>query len=1055
MALKLAMNPITGQFDLVQNLTGYATEDYVNSHMSGGVKSFFFTKTASDVAGMYIATTIIPTGSIETITATAAEGETVIASFITDVATAEYRVTDGSRFFYFTAKTSNASKPQQLKGYIYTTDVNGSNPVLLRTSNLSSNLTDTDALYTTNVWGETLLIPVTMRIKFVVSVVKTGGGVDPTVTLSVADDTFSRLDVPVPVSDTSGLLNRDQTVPQTTVGTFTFPRVVADNGSTASIPAFKIVGVGNYSGSPDDPNEGVGIALVYNASGNRQFWIGDSDSGLGFRINGTGLSGWDYKGKTDQPVYIGANGQNVTVYGGAGSRTFIGPATDDGVSPVQLGASVKITDSGNVLIDNANGQSAIIINGGSGFFGGPSAFTATLDIANNGENNTALAVHGETLFGSGTFTDPAPGEAYDLKMGGSGVGSIATTGRIVTATGIGIGTIAPLRGFHQQYVTGGGGDAAGKFLVESISGSYGQFQIVNPADGEVTLVFGANCVVNSDGSISANVDNGNIWAFGLGSYSNPSTHFTIGNNSFGGVVFDLYPEGILRLPYYTTDGFVKFSSSNGTLSVDTNTYLTAEADTLDTVTGRGATTTNDVTVGALSCDNFTTSAHYTGFPNRTATTLSFVAGASGATRTLTISGTNWKFWINGVEYNVATTLTNKIDDVTGLYWFWITIVNGTPTLNSSVNAPGFDKCLVATVYWNTTTDAGIVSDERHWMGRDKLYHEYLHETVGARWYTGGTITPTNTTFSITQCEMYDEDIEHILAAATSCRILYHDGAASWKWDDNATTPYKLNGTAMRYNNGTALADVGTGEHLCMWIYATNHTTYPFMSVMGNAKDTTIASARLRTPPSLAAMPAAEMKLLFRLIFKQNVSSVTYMEAADYRTNPTLSTSFTPTDHSVLAKLDYASSGHTGFEPTITAGTSSQFLKGDKSLDSSVYLTTGYVDRGSVSSADFTQAGLTADGNYHDLDLSSIVPAGAKAVLLQIQHTNTSIGNSIIISPKGYATGSVGNRSYINTLVANLTIGLDVISRLDSNRITTYRFTTTGNTTNIVVKGWWI
>ena len=36
-----------------------------------------------------------------------------------------------------------------------------------------------------------------------------------------------------------------------------------------------------------------------------------------------------------------------------------------------------------------------------------------------------------------------------------------------------------------------------------------------------------------------------------------------------------------------------------------------------------------------------------------------------------------------------------------------------------------------------------------------------------------------------------------------------------------------------------------------------------------------------------------------------------------------------TDHSLLTNLDYASADHTGFEPTITAGTTAQYWRGDK------------------------------------------------------------------------------------------------------------------------------
>jgi hypothetical protein len=60
------------------------------------------------------------------------------------------------------------------------------------------------------------------------------------------------------------------------------------------------------------------------------------------------------------------------------------------------------------------------------------------------------------------------------------------------------------------------------------------------------------------------------------------------------------PNGTIKLSSLTSNGFVKTSAGDGTLSVDTNTYLTAEADTLATVTARGASTATDVAFGANS-----------------------------------------------------------------------------------------------------------------------------------------------------------------------------------------------------------------------------------------------------------------------------------------------------------------------------------------------------------------------------------------------------------------------------------------------------------------------
>lgn len=55
-----------------------------------------------------------------------------------------------------------------------------------------------------------------------------------------------------------------------------------------------------------------------------------------------------------------------------------------------------------------------------------------------------------------------------------------------------------------------------------------------------------------------------------------------------------------KISNLTTNGFVKTSGSNGTLGIDTNTYLTSEADTLATVTARGATTFENIGIGTSS-----------------------------------------------------------------------------------------------------------------------------------------------------------------------------------------------------------------------------------------------------------------------------------------------------------------------------------------------------------------------------------------------------------------------------------------------------------------------
>jgi hypothetical protein len=112
----------------------------------------------------------------------------------------------------------------------------------------------------------------------------------------------------------------------------------------------------------------------------------------------------------------------------------------------------------------------------------------------------------------------------------------------------------------------------------------------------------------------------------------------------------------------------------------------------------------------------------------------------------------------------------------------------------------------------------------------------------------------------------------------------------------------------------------------------------------------------------------------------------------------------------------------------------------------------FTDRGDPSAFDFTQANLTTDGNWHDLDLSSIVPTGAKAVLLFVQ-VNDDDGNNYVAFRKNGNTNSI-NISGAKGITANQTNSFDLTVPCDSNRIIEYAtVNTTYTTINIVVKGW--
>lgn len=119
------------------------------------------------------------------------------------------------------------------------------------------------------------------------------------------------------------------------------------------------------------------------------------------------------------------------------------------------------------------------------------------------------------------------------------------------------------------------------------------------------------------------------------------------------------------------------------------------------------------------------------------------------------------------------------------------------------------------------------------------------------------------------------------------------------------------------------------------------------------------------------------------------------------------------------------------------------------------LTTAYVDRGDPAADDFTISSFTRDSTWRDLDLSSIVPAGAKAVALRIAYRNTTAGPDASFRKKGNSNAI--NMSTILCTVANQAASADLAVLCNTNRFIQYYFYNSGtwNIANVTVKGWWL
>lgn len=113
----------------------------------------------------------------------------------------------------------------------------------------------------------------------------------------------------------------------------------------------------------------------------------------------------------------------------------------------------------------------------------------------------------------------------------------------------------------------------------------------------------------------------------------------------------------------------------------------------------------------------------------------------------------------------------------------------------------------------------------------------------------------------------------------------------------------------------------------------------------------------------------------------------------------------------------------------------------------------YIDRGDPAAFDFVKIDFTRDGAWHDLDLSSIVPAGAKAVNIRLEYNE-------FLASKHMQFRKNGNSNSKNVLIFKTSTVLGTrhnsgIVACDDDRIIEYKAdaSATWMTLNLTVLGW--
>ena len=136
---------------------------------------------------------------------------------------------------------------------------------------------------------------------------------------------------------------------------------------------------------------------------------------------------------------------------------------------------------------------------------------------------------------------------------------------------------------------------------------------------------------------------------------------------------------------------------------------------------------------------------------------------------------------------------------------------------------------------------------------------------------------------------------------------------------------------------------------------------------------------------------------------------------------------------------------------VTVTNTGGFLYIDASTNTTVY--DAYTPRNNPTNWDFQLSDFTLDASWNDLDLSSIVPSGAKAAIISVAIRSSTINEYLILRPNG-DTGGYGRHIW-RTQVADISCESTATVSLDANQVIEY-FGSSGSSINIIgftVTGW--
>jgi hypothetical protein len=365
----------------------------------------------------------------------------------------------------------------------------------------------------------------------------------------------------------------------------------------------------------------------------------------------------------------------------------------------------------------------------------------------------------------------------------------------------------------------------------------------------------------------------------------------------GGIVGGAGGTGDVVGPSSSTDNAIaRYDSTTGKL-IQNSLVTVDDNGTINIPSGQSY----KINGTALSSANVNAQALH-GFENRTSSTIAM----NGSNFEIT-TGTNYNVYANGTKINKTTTQSVAIStDLTQHYIYYTD--SGTLSVSTSPWDILSNNVPVATVYKDGSNYS--VGEERHGILKDRGIHYAHHMAFGALYGSGSIGTFTNTTLSMSQGLMFDEDIPNDTGGTkTTCTLVYRNaGLTASRIVPNTSTPYSVNTGALQYDNAGTLASVDASKYVINDVYHTNDINYPYFVVVGQNQHLTTTAASNSALATVYGFSTREWRLVYRVIYRNVGGTPTYISATPMHTTGQVSSAnISPTDHNTLINRDAASS----------------------------------------------------------------------------------------------------------------------------------------------------